>query len=218
VILPSDADYKATKKIKQGVAIPREPFRTVIEDVSNEFEMKVLNAVYDKVPRSKRPRLMIVLDHERDALTLHGERGWDHEKQARVKEIFENAQKGRIFGRYDTRDLFVVFSSFERVARIDAVGHIQKKQLEAWKAELGDPNIWLIQTGFSSVTVFYDTEMQAHVARSAGQVADFATGLSKITKLYDEFGYLAERPAEVYIDSKENFEITYGGNWYYYYK
>jgi hypothetical protein len=159
-----------------------------------------------------------VLDRERAALGFHSANGWDHEKQARVKQIFDSVQKRRIFGRYDTNDLFVVFVSFERVARIEAVERVEKSQLEEWKVHLADPEIWLIQTCFSGVTIFYHTEMQAQAAREADKVSAFSSEFAKIVKRYDEFGYLVEHPAQVYIDSEENFLTNYEGNWYYYYK
>lgn len=40
----------------------------------------------------------------------------------------------------------------------------------------------------------------------------------EIAKRHDEFGYLIRAEIAILVDSKENFETNYSGNWYYYFK
>jgi hypothetical protein len=219
MIMPSDPDYKATKPIKQGRSKPPEPFRALVAAVSKAFGMAVLNAIYEMEPAWKRPRLTIVLDRERDAKTFFKSPSWDPEAQARVRALFAKVQGWRLFGRrYETDNLFVVFNSFERVARIDAVNQVTKKELEDWKTRLGDPDLWLIQTMFAGVTIFYHTDAQAKAARDTGKLEAFAADFAKVVRPHDEFGYIADAPANTYIDSKENFDTNHQSNWYHYYK
>jgi Domain of unknown function (DUF1963) len=40
----------------------------------------------------------------------------------------------------------------------------------------------------------------------------------EIARRHDEFGYLTRSEIAIQVDSKENFEANYSGNWYHYFK
>lgn len=40
----------------------------------------------------------------------------------------------------------------------------------------------------------------------------------EIARRYDDFGYLTRAEIAIRVDSKENFDVNYSGNWFYYFK
>ena len=47
-------------------------------------------------------------------------------------------------------------------------------------------------------------------------IEDWAKRYMEIIKRYDEYGYF-NKDYKIKLDSKENFDKNYNGNWYYYY-
>ena len=66
--------------------------------------------------------------------------------------------------------------------------------------------------------MFVQTDEQARSLAASVLPLNWADTYFKIAKRHDEFGYLSRAEIAIQVDSRENFEANYSGNWYYYFK
>jgi hypothetical protein len=220
MITPSDEDYQQTKRLKRTGAPLESPFKETADWIAAEYGVRVLNVLYDIVAPNDIPRLSVILEMQEEALKFqHGEfGGFNKEDQKRVQERFESILNRQGDRRYTAEGLFVVFASFERVARIEANESVTGDDLKQLKAKLGNPDLWEISRLFDSVTFFFYTDAQAKLHEAAGLRDAYAREYARLVLPHDEFGYIRRRAVPAYFDSKGNFDTNYEGNWYYYYK
>jgi hypothetical protein len=117
-----------------------------------------------------------------------------------------------------TEKLFVYFSAFAPIAKEEANGAIPKQKIELLKNEIADNNLWEISRGFAEVTFFLYKAGQIDEYMKNGVREQWGRKYFELLSRYDEFGYFKKESYYVYLDSKENFDTNYNGNWFYYYK
>jgi hypothetical protein len=217
MITTSDREYKATKEIRQGKKSLSPPFDELARWIAAKWNVTVLNVVYDRPNSLHAARVQVILEHEADERKFHRGVTFDPEKQAAIKGRFLE-----IIGRtpshgYDVTRLFVVFSAFAPIARQEADAQIQNQEVEAFKRELRNPDIWTISRCFGYVTVFFFTDEQAKRHESEGKKLEYARRYFELLKPRDEFGYLKQDDYTIGFDSKQNFDEKYEGSWFNYY-
>ena len=111
-------------------------------------------------------------------------------------------------------DTFINFFTFENVAKIETIGSITKDDKEKLLKEINNPDIWLISTMFHCTTFFvYTDEQKSKYQADSTTKDDWTRRYIEIIKRYDEFNSF-NGEYELDIDSKENFDNNWGGNWY----
>src|SRR5262245_37459463 len=124
MIVPSDPDYQETKRIKLENLPLSWPFNELASHIQAAYDVQVLNIRYDTVMPDDRPRLSVVLEFEHDARKFKTEKtnyfGFDERKQNQVREQFEKIVSISRQSQFTLDRLFVIFQSFEQVARIEA--------------------------------------------------------------------------------------------------
>ena len=219
MITPSDRDYKQTKLIKAGTKSLSPPFRELANWIAEQYRgVTVLNVYYDKIIPGHRPRLSIIFEREHDRQKFRaGSHGnYDPVAQAKVAAKFKDILADRRISKFNTDELFVIFSAFEPVARVEANWKVTRAQLGQLQIGLDDPTIWLIRPSWDHVVFFFYTDAQLQTSEESDIRTLCADGYSKLLGQYDEFGYFREQPISVFFDSKENFDTKYQGNWFYY--
>ena len=220
MILPSDQDYLQTKRLKKE-AIPLEgPFRELAAWVSSTYQVSVLNILHDIVAPDARPRLRIILEFTCDALKFREANSinFDSAKQTAICDHFLTLLPQHGNHRFKVNGLFVVFSAFEDVARIEANARVTKRELEILQTRLANETLWLIRTAFDGVIFFFHTDAQVKETEGSVLRETFAQEYARLVEPYDEFGYLRRRGIAVGFDSKENFDTKYQSNWFYYFR
>ena len=218
MITSTDREYKATKRIKQGVKELTGPFAELARWISSKWRVTVLNVIYDKRNSLHAPRVQVILEHESDRKKFHRGMGFDPEKQLQIKEKFLEIIGREDPSEYDVNGLFVVFSAFAPIAREEASSKITEEEVKALKARIGNPDLWEISRCFTLVTFFFYTDAQVKRYAARGKKALYAKMYFKLLKPHDEFGYLDEKEFTVQFDSKENFDKNYESSWFYYYR
>jgi hypothetical protein len=220
MIVPSDADYQETKRIKKAGAPLPSPFKELADWIAGKYGVSVLNICFDTIPPNGLPRLSVVLEWEEDALKFrHGRLGnFDSIKQGSVRDRFEEIVTQQDIRGFNVTRLLVVFCAFEPVARIEANESITNNEIERLKAKLSNEDLWDVSRCFDTVTFFFYTDAQVRHYEAEGLRDVFTREYAKTVEPYDEFGYLQKNGVTVRIDSKENFDTNYQSNWYYYYK
>jgi hypothetical protein len=230
MIVPSDKDYKETKLIKQGKKELKTPFKELAEWINNKFEVKVINIYYDLINTQNRPRLNIIFEFPNDEIKFRTQPygNYDSGKQKAIadkfKELIEliNISNKGIFNdpvqKYKTDNLWIIFSSFEPIAKIEANELIPHEKINELKIKINSKELWEISRCFSSTTFFFYTDKQVRENTSNGMSQILTVEYYNLLKAYDEFDYIKIEYYSVYLDSKENFDNNYESNWYYYYK
>jgi hypothetical protein len=218
MIIPSDKDYKIAKKIMKGERTISPPYSYLADWIQSKYSVKVLNVSYCKIQPENRPRLSIDLETETDRQLFERTRYClDSKKSAAViKKFKEIAQKASLNLSFE--NLFVIFSAFEPIARNEANENVPEELSNRLIEAFPQENIWCIQKLFSSLVVFYYTEVEREEAINNGMINQYANYYAKIIESYDEFGYLARSPIIPQIDSKENFDKNYESSWFYYWR
>ena len=123
-------------------------------------------------------------------------------------------------GRSIRGELFVCFSGFEEVAVREVHDLVSKAELDSFAdgLDLGE-SYWRIERFMGSPpTVFLHTSEQVAALERSPVRDQWDDAYFELAKSKDEFGYLDRRTTFVRLDSKENFDQNYAGNWYYYWK
>jgi len=220
MITPRDKDYKDTKLIKQGKKKLVSPFKELAEWISMTFEVNVLNVYYDRTERDNRPIINVIFEYKLDERRfLAGDFGnYDPSKRKAITDKFKEFVEHENL-LYDTKNISVIFSSFNPIAMDEANGRIPEEKIQELKIKINNRDLWEITRRFSFVTFFFYTDKQVEENLKIGMREKLSEEYYKVLKLYDEFGYFKSMSSSLaYMDSKENFDNNYQSNWYYYYK
>ena len=229
MIMTSDKDYKETKLIKQNKLRMKPEFVELSQWINSKFNVFVLNIFYDYIDdKNKTPRLNIIFEYQNDELKFRdGLNGnFDSEKQKIIAEKFLELKGIKVkkpaffkslFGKESsTGKLFVIFTSFEPIAKDEANSKIPDHEIKKLKNEIGLNEIWEIYRQFSWTTFFFYTEKQVAENSKNGIKENLSKSYFSLLTKYDEFGYFKENTYSILLDSKENFDSNYESSWFYY--
>ena len=231
--MPSDKDYKSTKKIKQNITKIKEEFEPLAKWIDEKYDVKTLNIIFDYIDNNKsHPRLQVCLEYAKDKGKFMDNRtyNFDEKKQNEIAEKFAEITSGyelknkpnwitKILGlTYKTNNLFVYFSDFESIAKIEANESIPEKEIKKLKSDINNEDLWEISRAFSGVTYFLYKDEQVKKYQDSETHRNWQEQYYNLLKEFDEFGYFKKDYFYFHLDSKENFDKNYESNWYYYYK
>ena len=219
MLSPTDAAYVATKKIKLGAAKLKSPFKECVARLRDAFPgVSILNAWHDVVPPDRLPRLTVVVEYDHEQQFFIDDQGnYDRAKREKAAEIFRDVLKEQRNDLFDADDLFVIFSDFEGVARMEANAKVKEIEMERLRRRMGPDRIWAIERILDRVDfLFYtDTELNGPIDGFKKRLAE---GYAALVAPHDEFGYLAKRPVTPVFSSKETFDRDYRSSWFNYYR
>lgn len=234
--MPSDKEYKATKQIMLGKTTMNPDFRQLADFIDQTFGVKTINIIYDTIDKEKRPRLNICFEFEREKQSFNENSGhfnFDSKKQKIIADMFKQTLKEQkivkgkgLFDfltkpqneKYKTGNVWVFYSAFEPIARIEANESVPQDKVVQIKKELDNEELWEISRAFSGTTFFLYSDEQVKRYENSETRKVWADKYFDILEPYNEFGYFKREKFNVYLDSKENFDNNYESNWYYYYK
>jgi hypothetical protein len=231
-----DRDYLRAKRIKQGQNRVDPVYDAFIEGFRERYGVSALAVLLDTLSRprgqGKTPRLGVVLERtDQCRAFLAAPFRYNKDKQRAVAALFTRSLPGAdlraMFGfprgerhagvRAD--EIFVYFADFECVAKWEVHDLVSGHELDDFTASLaiGD-QFWCIRRFAGPPIVFVHTDEQAQALRASALPVTWADTYFEIAKWHDEFGYLTRSEIAIQVDSKENFEANFSGNWYYYFK
>lgn len=236
-ITPRDRDYLRAKRIKQGQSRLDPVYDAFVERFRERYGISPLALTLDIFDRprgqGKTPRLCVVLERTAQYRSfLRGLYNYDKNKQEAVAVLFTESLAGAdlraMFGfppqlpRGEVRadEIFVCFEDFEHAAKREVHDLVTSSDLEDFTASLGiGDQFWCTQRLSGPPIVFVQTDEQARAIKASARPQNWAGTYFEIAKRHDEFGYLSRAEiVAILVDSRENFEANYSGNWYYYFK
>lgn len=202
MITSSDEDYKDTKLIKQGKKKLETSFKEFAKWINEKFEVNVLNIYYDRIQHENRPRLNVIFEFSKDEKKFRTEPYgmYDAEKQQILagkfkllleskrlnkKELFLKLFNNKSVLKYDTKNIFVVFSSFELIAISEANNSIPQEKIQELKIKIGNKDLWEISRFFSSTTFFFYTDNQVKENSCNVMLEKLTEEYYKLLKVYD---------------------------------
>ena len=214
----SDKEYIESKAIKKGHEKLESPFSDLASWIDDKFGVKPLNIVYDILEHNKRPRLQVIFEKYKDNIPFKAENGLFPNSDRQL--IILNAFKDLIHNdtKFTADNLYVIFSSFEPIAKEEANGKINNQKLDKLKEDLKGYQIWKIERNFSTGIFFFFTNEQLKKNDNNETKNKFKSEYLKLIKESDEFGYIDNLNFSIKLDSKENFDENYQSNWFYYYR
>jgi hypothetical protein len=234
MIVPSDPDYKETKLIKEGKASINPDFKPLADWIDKKYGVRVLNVFYDITTGAYNkpfPRLNIIFEtREEQSKFKTGLWGFNLDRQKTIARKFDelvNGNKQTISfwsftkgkeNKYDVQGLLVIFDAFKPVARDETNEGIPETEVENLIADINNPDLWKIVRFAAGATFFFYTDQQADNAKATEYIQQLADKYFDLLKKHDQFDYFDRETFSISVDSKENFEKKYEGNWYYYFK
>ena len=219
MIMPSERDYKQTKKIKLGEKSIKREFKELAEWIDQTYQVHTLNIIYYTIDKGKRYGLNVCVEFKSDKRKLHGRCcNADSEKQRVIAEKFKQTLIGKPYeSSYQTENIWVVYSAFEEVAKIEAMESIPEGKIEELKKSIHCPDLWEIKRCGASVTFFLFTDDQLKKYEKSDVRKEWAKRFFDILEPYNEFGYFKRSKYPFFMDSKENFDNNYRSSWFYYF-
>lgn len=235
MITPSDTEYKATKQIMLGKSNIDPDFQKLADFIDQEFGVRTINIIYDTFGKEKRPRLNICFEFTWESQSFNeiaGNMNFDSKKQQLIANRFKQSLEkqgvrkkkglmgwlsGSVPTKYKTDHVWVCYSAFEPIARI-ANEKIPENKIIELKEELGNKDLWEISRAFSGVTFFLFTDEQVKQYELSETQRHWADRYFDLLEPYNEFGYFKRDSFNICLDSKQNLDANYEGNWFYYYR
>ena len=235
MILPSDKEYRQTKRIILGTERMKAEFVPLAKWIDKTYDVKTINIIYDTLD-NKTPRIQICFefDKEKNKFLTHNISYFDKPKQKAIGQKFSEIIKQQglskssksissLFGPnqngiYLTDNVFVIYGAFEPIAKLEATYKIKQKQTDEFIKSFDNKDIWTISIGFTIPTFFMFTDEKVKEYDKPEIKSMWADKYYDFVKSFDEFNYFKRNDIQVFIDSKENFDKNYESNWYYYYK
>lgn len=212
-----DEAYKETRRVLEGLAETKPPYKALIEWIGQQpGGENVLNVVYWMCARS-RPCLTVVFERQSDVIRFAGNDIGSRELNGSIITKFREILIEQRNTKIATEDIFVILAAFAEVERAVANGKVPPEAVFGFQHSLADPSIWLMQPRGGVLRVFFHTDAQLAASEQSGIRAKIATGYQAVVAPYDEFGYVREEPIEPLFDSRERFERDYQGSWQGYY-
>jgi hypothetical protein len=235
MITPTDPSYLLTKELLLNKKSMHPIFQSLAQWIHHTYGVQPINILYDTIDHGTRSRLEIILEYPDDrALFINPLTNvFDTQKQQAIahtfRELLSHPNQSAAYesrGAEDfpvsrdqvTQQIWVIFSDFSSVARIDANESIPQEEIQSLKERLNNDAIWEISRSFAGTTFFLYTESQVKAYRHSDTFLFWTDQYFRLLTQYDPFNYFKKDTFSLYLDSKENFENNHGGNWYYYYK
>ena len=198
-----DLYYEETyHNVKNGVH--NHEFQHLIDWIKSEFDIVVYNVIYDTMRFKDKTLLNIILKREDDQEEFHKKVGV--EENSKVTSYFESYYRDS--DKYNSQGIHVDTETFESAYKFRlsknlglAKDYLIKKYSEIWHIDL------FIYTFF---TFTYKDEQ---IEQFKQQINELSEQIYEILKPFDEFNFLEISDIKIHLDSKENFDRNYDGNW-----
>lgn len=232
MISATDKAYQDTKCIKLGVSEIDTHLKSLVCWVSKKYNVTVLNIVESILSHNNKIRISVHLETQQDALKFYKYHDWcgnfDTSKLIKIAKKYLETRHltqtpivktfGDTFKRFPTlSDIFVSFSAFMPIAKAEANNAIPEQHIDALYTKTSHPEIWKISRYFDRTTLFVFTDEQLYQFKNTTKYNPIEDAYFQLLKTYDTFDYWKREDFNLTIDSKQNFNTNFDGNWYHYY-
>jgi len=213
-----DDEYVLTKQILKGHADMEPEIGELVNWIARKYSINVLNAIFTPAGgQLKKPRMKIIVESRSEVQLFRNDVNYIKLKQEEIADAFKIIIQKHA-ASYQCDGLFVVFSAFEPIARMDTDNNLSEEDITKFKQSLNDSELWDISRSFVHVTFMFYTDEQARRKSIDGTRESYSALYLQMLKPYDEFGYVDNGSYTVSFDSKQNLDENFKGSWVNYYR
>lgn len=227
MITPWDRSYRAARAVRRGEALIDPALDGFVARFGQVYGVAPLWLGLDQFRRQAGdapiPRLEVVLERTAQASRFGIGPYFDPAKQREVARLLTDSvgadELAALFDmlRVEADRIHVVLADFERVAKTEAHLQVTDGELAVFEAALGlGEALWCVRRPMGPPIVFVHTQSQAAALADSQTRRRWAEAYFALVQRHDEFGYLTQADIAIQVDSRENFEANYDGNWAYY--
>lgn len=136
----------------------------------------------------------------------------------KYRHLLDKTGDNATLQKISTQKLAFPSHTFSSVAMQEAQSNIPAEQLAALRTKYTGPDVWELHFPGNDIRVFFFTDQQKAANTGNTLYQRLLQEYYDLLKPYDEFDYFHWEEMKLILDSKENFDNKYQGNWYYYYK
>lgn len=211
MIAPHHPEYLEAKAIKKGIKKISQDWLPLAQWIYEKYGTAPLNIAYNSDKESQK--LLIIVEDEKDAARFYTT---NHTTDLNIsKSILKKYRE--LYPNSSTQLSSIVCATFKPAAIAEANDSIEVVKLETLKSHFAE-QVWEISRFMGYTTIFFYTQKQLQESMSNGLQSQLVNAYFALLKPFDEFDYIHKDSLKVYFDSKENFDKTYEGKWYFYYR
>ncbi len=223
MLLLDDDIYYETKNFVRGEQ-KRSPLLIEFSDwLRSTFSVELLNFQFDNIPYTNRLRLGLILKNTADWQTLRNPYYWANRPpepltpDQQIAQEFEKLALRHEFSHPSKlKDLFISYNDFSEEAKFEARAKAGKEIEKRIEAEF--PIVWHVEGLLAYSVIFFGTNANILEFERNGISSRIADTYYAILKQYDDLNYFTRENIGLTFDSKENLDINYEGNLFYYSK
>ena len=214
--------YKETKKVLLGKQDVKSQYKNLIEYISKEFNIKVINIFVDtlKIRKQLENRIWIIVKTNEEC-----EPFINHEYKNNVLDPFGTEYNKKLYNeimlnhkeiiKYPEQKTFIVYKAFENDAIHEYYGKLPNNFFKKLKRNFCE-EIWEIRNLWSMNYVMVYTNNQIDKCKEKYE-STLQNLIFQEIKKYDFCNLInSKEDIEITFDSKENFDNKYEGSWFYY--
>ena len=236
MVTTTDIEYQNAKLIKQGKKKISPEFKELADWISNKYKVNIINICHELMDSQNRIRIGIAVETYDEYLKFkEDDERWSNYDEKIQNDIAEKyielnnqvlriKSEEKVLGLINKHkklipnDIFVAPSAFEPIAMEDANTQIPEIKVKQIISNYDSSNIWMISKLFRTATLFVYYQEQKSDLENSTDFKKIENDYFDLLKEYDEFNYWKRKDFNLGIDTKQNFDENYEGNWYYYYK
>lgn len=208
----TDCNYQQTKRILLGQERMDEKYVQLADYIQKSFFVQVINVTCTQ--RENTINLTLWLKYENEENMFYKEPFVvDSQKMNRILRQFKQIMK---LGN-ESMNICLSFQAFETLAKVETNNAVTQHEILELKGKLRCNDIWEISRCLSNVVFFLYKDKQVSQYEERGYIDKWSEMYLGLLKRYDEFGFYTKENFHIKLDSKENFDNNFNGDWYYYY-
>jgi hypothetical protein len=138
MITPSDKTYKKTKQIMLGQGKMNIDFKPLADFIDTKFNVRVINIIYEHIDSKGNPKLDIhfEFEYEKRSFAIKPNEACSSFNGKKKRIIAEKFGQLADIQKYQTKDVWVTFSAFEPIAKIEVNESVSREELDKLQKRL----------------------------------------------------------------------------------
>lgn len=220
MVLVEDKIYHETLDILRGKIELLPLFKELKAFIQLQYGATVYNFVFRKM-KLKNPRkqynLYILLATTEDFRKMFSGYNYSDSIQKEIANRFNELANQYNYSKPKLRqDVFVSFNDFSNEMKTDANWKAIKKASRFIQDKYASYNVWGVHAAFGSSVVFFLSNEDLKKGSSIKR--EIEDDYFYILKKQDEFNLFSRSCFSLEFDSKENLDVNYEGNLFYYFR
>ena len=214
--------YRTALNAKNGRDRSPKLLRDLKAWIENKYSISVVLLKYSTInigPQAGRPSLNVIVETDRDYDAIH--KDWLTLKpsvNAAISKQFALMIAETDSSSYSADAVHITTDNFSEEAMRISTAEFLEAELESTVDRFAEQGLWTLTAMSREIVAFFFSDNQKDAAKQNGCFELLTDHCFERIAQYDPFRYFKRPCFPIRMDSKENFDKNYQGNWYYYFK